>query len=88
MAKVTECLPSKFKTLSSKTLILPPPPQKRLRIHRVEEGAVIQTKGIENLFNEIIAENSPNLEKDINIQVQEAFRTLNGLDQKITSPCT
>jgi hypothetical protein len=32
-----------------------------LRIHRVEEGAEIQTIGIENLFNEIIAENFPNL---------------------------
>jgi hypothetical protein len=30
-----------------------------LRIHRVEEGADIQTKGIENLFNEIIAKKIP-----------------------------
>jgi hypothetical protein len=31
-----------------------------IRIHGVEE-AEIQTKGIRNLFNEIIAENFPNL---------------------------
>jgi hypothetical protein len=29
----------------------------------VEEGKEIQTKGIENVFNRIIAENFPNLEK-------------------------
>jgi hypothetical protein len=32
-----------------------------LRIHRVQKGAEIQTKGIGNLFNEIIAENFPNV---------------------------
>jgi hypothetical protein len=31
----------------------------------MEEGAEIQSKGIENLFNEIIAENYPNLCKYI-----------------------
>jgi hypothetical protein len=35
-----------------------------LKIHGVEEGPEIQTKGIENLSNGIIAENPPNLEKD------------------------
>jgi hypothetical protein len=30
----------------------------------VEEGEEIQTKGIDNLFNRIIAENFPNLEKE------------------------
>jgi hypothetical protein len=29
----------------------------------IEEGEVIQTEGIDNLFNKIIEENSPNLEK-------------------------
>jgi hypothetical protein len=41
----------------------------------VEEGEKIQTKGIENLFNRIIAENFPNLEKEKVTQVQEAYRT-------------
>jgi hypothetical protein len=31
-------------------------------------------------------ENSPNLEKEVLIQVQEAFRTANRLDQNRTSP--
>jgi hypothetical protein len=30
----------------------------------VEEGEKVQTKGINNLFNRIIAENIPNLEKE------------------------
>jgi hypothetical protein len=57
-----------------------------LRIHGVEEGTDIPTKGIQNLFNEIIAENSPNLGKYMNTQIQEAYRTPNRHDQKGTSP--
>jgi hypothetical protein len=30
----------------------------------IEEGEVMQIKGIDNLFNRIIAENFPNLEKE------------------------
>jgi hypothetical protein len=41
----------------------------------IEEGEEIQTKGIDNVFNNIIAENFPKLEKERDIQVQEAFRT-------------
>jgi hypothetical protein len=40
-----------------------------LRIHGVEQGAEIQTKGIENLLNDIIAKYSPNLGKNMDIQV-------------------
>jgi hypothetical protein len=36
--------------------------------------------------NKIIAENIPNLKKDLPIQVQEAPRTPNRLDQNRTSP--
>jgi hypothetical protein len=50
------------------------------------EGAGIQTKSMENLFNEIITESFPNLRKDIGIQVQDAFRTPNRHDQKRTCP--
>jgi hypothetical protein len=39
------------------------------------EGEEIETKCIKNLFNRIIAENFPNLEKEIATQVQEAYRT-------------
>jgi hypothetical protein len=44
-----------------------------LRIHRVEEGAEIQTKGTGNLFNEITAENFSTLCNDIDTHVLDAF---------------
>jgi hypothetical protein len=46
-----------------------------LQIMGVEEGREIQTKGIDNLFNRIIAEKFPNLEKEKVTQVEEACRT-------------
>jgi hypothetical protein len=51
-----------------------------------EEGEELQTKGIHNIFNKIITENFPNLEKDMPIQVQKASRTPNRLGQNRTSP--
>jgi hypothetical protein len=40
-----------------------------------------------NIFNKIIAENFPNLEKTMPMQVQETSRTPNRLDQnRTTSP--
>jgi hypothetical protein len=48
-----------------------------LRIMGIEEGEEVQAKGMHNIFNEIITENFPNLEKSMPIQVQEASRTLN-----------
>jgi hypothetical protein len=44
------------------------------------------SKGICNIFNKIITENFPNLEKGLPIQVQEASRTPNRHDQTRTSP--
>jgi hypothetical protein len=41
----------------------------------IDEGEQIQTKGLDNLFNNIIAENFPNFEKGRDIQVQEFYRT-------------
>jgi hypothetical protein len=41
------------------------------------EGDKVQVEGIENIFNKMIAESFPNLEKDLVIQVYEAFRTPN-----------
>ena len=41
---------------------------------------------IENVFEEIMKENFPNLVKEIDIQVQEAQRTPNKLDPKRTTP--
>jgi hypothetical protein len=57
-----------------------------LRIMGIEEGEEVQAKGICNIFNKIITENFPNLEKVMPIQVQEASRTPNRLDQNRTSP--
>jgi hypothetical protein len=48
----------------------------------VEEGAETQTKGIGNLLNEVIAENSLNICNNIDNHEQEAFETPNTHDQK------
>jgi hypothetical protein len=45
----------------------------------------VQAKGILNIFNKIITENFPNLEKAMPIQVQEASKTTNRLDQNRTT---
>jgi hypothetical protein len=45
------------------------------RIHGVEEGAEIQTKSTENLFNEIIPEKFPTLCNYVDVYIQEAFQT-------------
>jgi hypothetical protein len=50
------------------------------------EGEEVLAKGIQNIFNKIIMEKFPNLEKVMPIQVQEASRTQNRLDQNRTSP--
>jgi hypothetical protein len=52
-----------------------------LRIMGTEEGEEAQAKGIHNIFNKIITEILPNLEKIVSIQVQEDSRTPNRLDQ-------
>jgi hypothetical protein len=60
-----------------------------LRIMGTEEGEEAQAKGICNIFNRIITENFPNLEKAMPIQVQEASRTPSRPDQnKNTYPTT
>jgi hypothetical protein len=56
-----------------------------LRIMDIEEGEKVQAKGIYNIFNKIITKNFPNLEKVLPIQVQEASRTSNRLDQNRAS---
>jgi chromosome segregation ATPase len=57
-----------------------------LRIMGIEEGEEVQAKGMPNIFNKIITENFPNLEKTMPIQVQEASRTPNRLDQSRITP--
>jgi hypothetical protein len=55
------------------------------RIMGIEEGEEVQAKGIHNIFNKIITENFPTLEKTTLIQVQEASRIPNRLDQNRTT---
>jgi hypothetical protein len=56
-----------------------------LRIMGIEEGEEVQAKLMRNIFNKIITENFPNLEKSISIQMQEATRTPNRPDQNRTT---
>ena len=49
-------------------------------------GREEEEQEIENLFEQIMKENSSNLEKEINKQVQEAQRIPNKLDPKRTTP--
>ena len=44
-----------------------------------------QLKGLANIFNKIIEENFPNLKKEMPMNIQEAYRTPNRLDQKRNS---
>jgi hypothetical protein len=50
-----------------------------------DENEDFQLKGPANIFNKIIEENFPNLKKEIPINIQEAYKTPNGLDQKRNS---
>jgi archaeosine-15-forming tRNA-guanine transglycosylase len=59
-----------------------------LRVIGIEEGEEVQAKGICNIFNKLITENFPNVKKTMTIQVQEASRTPNRLDQNRTTPMT
>jgi hypothetical protein len=51
-----------------------------LSIMGIQEGEEVQAKGNCNIFNKIITEKIPNLEKTMSIQVQEASRIPNSLD--------
>jgi hypothetical protein len=57
----------------------PKPSKDQTENHGIEEGEEVQAKGIYNIFNKIITENFPNLEKTMPIQVQT-------LDQNRTTP--
>ena len=53
-----------------------------LRIIGVDENEDFQLKGPANIFNKIIEENFPNLKNEMPMNIQEAYRTPNRLDQK------
>jgi hypothetical protein len=48
----------------------------------VDENEDFQLKRPANIFNTIIEENIPNLKKEMPMNIQEAYRTPNRLDQK------
>ena len=56
-----------------------------LRIIGIEESEDFQHKGIINVFNKIIEENFLNLKKEMPMNIQEAYRTPNRLEQKRNS---
>jgi hypothetical protein len=56
-----------------------------LRIIGIEESKDSQLKGPVNTFNKIIEENFPNLKKELPMNIQEAYRTPNRLNQKRNS---
>jgi hypothetical protein len=58
-----------------------------LWITGIEESEDFQLKRPVNIFNKIIEENVPNLKKEMPINIQEAYRTPNRLDQKRNSSC-
>jgi hypothetical protein len=51
----------------------------------IEEIGYSQLKGPVNIFNKIIEESFPNLTKEMPINIEEAFKTPNRLDQKRNS---
>jgi len=53
-----------------------------LLIIAVDKNEHFQLKGPENIFNKIIQENFPNLKRQMPMNIQEAHRTPNRLDQK------
>jgi hypothetical protein len=56
-----------------------------LQMIGVDENEDFQLKGPANIFNIIIEENFPNLKKGMPMNIQEAYRTPNRLDQKKNS---
>jgi hypothetical protein len=47
----------------------------------IDENEYFQLKGPTNIFNKIIEENFPNLKKEMPMNIQEAYRTPNILEQ-------
>ena len=58
-----------------------------LRIIGIDENEDLQLKGPANIFNKIIEENFPNLKREMPMNIQEAYRTPNRLDQNRTTSC-
>jgi hypothetical protein len=57
----------------------------KLQIIGVDENEDFQLTEPANIFNKIIEENFPYLKKEMTMNIQEAYRTQNRLDQKRNS---
>jgi hypothetical protein len=55
------------------------------RIIGIDQNENFQLKGPANIFNKIIEEKFPNLKKEMPMNIKEAYRTANSLDQKRNS---
>jgi hypothetical protein len=58
-----------------------------LQIIGMEESKDSQHREPVNIFNKIIEENFPNHKKEMHMNIQEAYRTQNRLEQKRNSSC-
>jgi predicted nuclease with TOPRIM domain len=86
-AKTEELLVKQLKTYEKKMQQLTDSIKTpNLRIMGIKEGEEVQSKGMHNIFNNIITENFPNLEKTMPIQEQEGSITPNRPDQNRTTP--
>ena len=57
----------------------------KLKDNRYQWQVSFSNLGTVNIFNKIIEENFPNLKKEMPMNIQEAYRTPNRLDQKRNS---
>jgi esterase/lipase len=84
--KTEELLVKQFKTCEKKMQELTDSIKRPILRIKGNEGEEVQAKGMHNIFNKLVTEKSPNLEKTMPIQVQEASRTPNRLHQNRTTP--
>ena len=59
----------------------------KLQIIGVDENEDFQLKWPVNILNKVVEENFLNLKKEMPINIQEAYRIPNRLDQKRNSSC-
>ena len=59
----------------------------KFRIIGIDESKDLQIKGPANIFSKIMEENYPNLKREMPMNIQEAYRTPNRLDQNRNTSC-
>jgi hypothetical protein len=78
-AKWKKILPHNIHQIPDKTR------RPNLRLIGIDENEHLQLKRPANIFNKIIEETFPNLKKEMTMNIQEAYRTPNRLEQKRNS---